>query len=109
MSIHANGHPQGVRHTVATAGSVFILAGFAGIDRVLRGHRDGHLLQISTSSVVIGVVLIGHSFLSKYRVADDRSYDIGYDVGHEKGERDERERTRPRVVELIKPRRKPRN
>lgn len=109
MSIIDDGHPRGVRHTVAAVGSVFVLAGLAGIDRVLRGHKDGYLLQISTTSVVIGVVLIGHSFLSKHRVADDRSYDIGYDVGHDKGERDERERTRPRVVELIKPRRKPRN
>lgn len=107
------GLPRRVRYTVAAVGSGFTLAGAIGIDRVFRGKKDGYLLQISTTNMVIGVILIGGSILSKNRTADDQTYRFGYDVGYERGGDDERDRPRPRPVivdfKKLRPFRRPGN
>lgn len=100
-----DGPPLHIRQTVAVMGGVFAVGGLVGIGLVVRGHKNPYLLEISTTALVVGVVLIGQSILSKRSSADDQTYRIGYDVGYEKGERDERERTNPVVVPFKKFRR----
>lgn len=99
-----NRPPHVRRHAVAAAGTALTLAGIGGIGRALildGDHRKPYLLQISTTSLLAGVVMIGQSILSKRPLADDQEYLLGHDVGYAKGKYDERERTRPTLVEKV--------
>lgn len=96
--------PHVRRHVVAATGMALALAGLGGIGRVLvmdGDQKKPYLLQISTTTLVVGVGMIGQSILSKRSEADDQEYRFGYDVGYEKGESDERERTRPTLVKKV--------
>lgn len=101
----SSARPNGRRRTVAGVGAVCVLAGLAGIARALildGSQKKPYLLQVSTTSLLIGVVMIGQSIMFKRPQADDQEYLLGYDVGHAKGESDERERTHPTVVDKMK-------
>ena len=97
-------HDRHARFLAISAGLLLVLVGLAGITRVLVGtNKATQLLELSQTTLVIGVVFLGQLALSKCRIAVDEAYKLGFDVGMEKGFREGHKVGKPVVVDLTYP------
>jgi hypothetical protein len=87
-------------HLLATvAGVLSVVVGLAGITRVVvKTSEVTQLLGISQTVLLIGVMLLGR--YGSGQVAIDEAYRLGYDLGMENGVEQERQRSKPVVVNL---------